>query len=141
MGAKLACPDKLCINVWGDAAIGFTGMDFETAVRERIPILSILLNNFSMAMELPIMSVSTEKYRATDISGNYADFAKALGGYGERVTEPGEIIPAICRGIAQTERGVPALLEFITCKELSLSKHPTRAAADVKQGAKVKHYA
>src|SRR5690606_36727169 len=34
MGAKLACPDKLCINVWDDAAIGFTGMDFETAVRE-----------------------------------------------------------------------------------------------------------
>ena len=47
MGAKLARPDKLCINVWGDAAIGFTGMDFETAVRERIPIMSILLNNFS----------------------------------------------------------------------------------------------
>jgi len=45
MGAKLAMPDKLCINVWGDAAIGFTGMDFETAVRERIPIMSVLLNN------------------------------------------------------------------------------------------------
>src|SRR5438105_681983 len=52
MGAKLAAPDKLCVNVWGDAAIGFTGMDFETAVRERIPILSVLLNNFSMAIEL-----------------------------------------------------------------------------------------
>ena len=48
MGAKLASPDKLCINAWGDAAIGFTGMDFETAVRERIPILSILFNNFSL---------------------------------------------------------------------------------------------
>ena len=57
MGAKLAQPDKLCINVWGDAAIGFTGMDFETAVRERIPILSILLNNFSMAIELKVMPV------------------------------------------------------------------------------------
>jgi acetolactate synthase-1/2/3 large subunit len=139
MGAKLACPDKLCINVWGDAAIGFTGMDFETAVRERIPILSILLNNFCMAMELPIMSVSTEKYRATDISGNYAELAKALGGYGERITEPGEIIPAIRRGIEQTEKGVPALLEFITAKELSLSKHPARTAQDARQGGKVKH--
>ena len=59
MGAKLAEPEKLCINVWGDAAIGFTGMDFETAVRENIPILSILFNNFSMAIELPIMPVST----------------------------------------------------------------------------------
>jgi hypothetical protein len=78
MGAKLAKPDKLCINVWGDAAIGFTGMDFETAVRERIPILSILLNNFSMAIELKVMPVSTEKYRSTDISGDYAAMARAL---------------------------------------------------------------
>ncbi len=123
MGAKLAKPDKLCINVWGDAAIGFTGMDFETAVRERIPILSILLNNFSMAIELKVMAVATEKYRSTDISGNYADMARAFGGYGERVTEPGEIIPAIKRGIAQTREGRPALLEFITQKETKTSDY------------------
>ncbi len=122
MGAKLAHPDKLCINVWGDAAIGFTGMDFETAVRERIPILSILLNNFSMAIELNVMPVSTEKYRSTDISGDYAAMARAFGGYGERVTEVSEIIPAIRRGIAQTEAGTPALLEFITCKETRVSR-------------------
>jgi thiamine pyrophosphate-dependent acetolactate synthase large subunit-like protein len=122
MGAKLARPDQLCINVWGDAAIGFTGMDFETAVRERIPILSILLNNFSMAIELDIMKVSTEKFRSTDISGNYAAMAQAFGGYGERVTEPGDIIPAIQRGIEQTKNGIPALLEVITSKETSISK-------------------
>jgi acetolactate synthase-1/2/3 large subunit len=121
MGAKLAQPEKLCINVWGDAAIGFTGMDLETAVRERIPILSILLNNFSMAMELPVMRVATEKYRGTDISGHYADLACALGAYGERITEPGEIVPAIQRGIRQTQDGRPALLEFITSKEISYS--------------------
>jgi thiamine pyrophosphate-dependent acetolactate synthase large subunit-like protein len=121
MGAKLANPDKLCINFWGDAAIGFTGMDFETAMRERIPILSVLSNNFSMAIELPVMPVSTERYRATDISGNYADFAKALGGYGERVTSPGEIIPAIKRGIEKTREGTPVLLEFITQKETKTS--------------------
>ena len=123
MGAKLACPEKLCINVWGDAAIGFTGMDFETAVRERIPILSILLNNFSMAIELKVMPVSTEKYRSTDISGDYAAMARAFGGYGERVTEPGQIREAIARGIAATESGQPALLEFITSKEVQVSRH------------------
>jgi len=122
MGAKLACPEKLCVNVWGDAAIGFTGMDFETAVRERIPILSILLNNFSMAMEIPIMPISTERFRATDISGDYSAMARALGAYGERITEPGEIVPAIRRGIEQTQKGVPALLEFITSKEIAVSK-------------------
>ncbi len=122
MGAKLAKPEKLCINVWGDAAIGFTGMDFETAVRERIPIMSILLNNFSMAIELKVMPVSTEKYRSTDISGDYAAMARAFGGYGERVTRPEEIIPAIRRGIEQTRKGVPVLLEFITSKETQVSK-------------------
>jgi len=121
MGAKLACPDKLCINVWGDAAIGFTGMDFETAVRERIPILSILLNNFSMAIELKVMPVSTEKYRSTDISGDYAAMARAFGGYGERVTDPGDIVAAIKRGIAATQAGQPALLEFITSQEVSIA--------------------
>jgi thiamine pyrophosphate-dependent acetolactate synthase large subunit-like protein len=123
MGAKLAAPEKLCINLWGDAAIGFTGMDFETAVRERIPILSVLLNNFSMAIELPVMPIATEKYRSTDISGNYADMAKAFGGYGERVTQPNEIVPAVRRAIKVTQEGTPALLEFITGKEIQYSMY------------------
>lgn len=122
MGAKLACPDKLCINVWGDAAIGFTGMDFETAVRERLPILSILLNNSSMAIELDIMPEATKRYRATDISGDYAAFARALGGYGERIGTVEDIVPAIRRGIEATARGQPALLEFITTKETRASR-------------------
>jgi thiamine pyrophosphate-dependent acetolactate synthase large subunit-like protein len=122
MGAKLVHPDKLCINVWGDAAIGFTGTDFETAVRERLPILSILLNNASMAIELPIMPKATEKFRATDISGDYAAMARAFGGYGERVTELSEIVPAIKRGIEQTQKGKPALLEFMTAQETRISK-------------------
>ena len=121
MGAKLARPDKLCINVWGDAAIGFTGMDFETAVRENIPILSILFNNFSMAIELPIMQVAREKYGSTDISGNYADMAKAFGGYGERIERPEDIIPAIERGIQKTQEGTAVLLEFITQQDHTYS--------------------
>lgn len=122
MGARLACPDKLCINVWGDAAIGFTGMDFETAVRERLPILSILLNNEAMAIELPIMPLATKHYRATDISGDYAAFARALGGHGERVSQPQEIVPAIRRALAAIENGKPALVEFMTAQETRASR-------------------
>jgi acetolactate synthase-1/2/3 large subunit len=121
IGAKLAHPDRLCINVMGDAAFGFTGLDFETAVRERIPILTVVLNNFSMAIELEIMPISTERYRSTDIGGDCAAIARALGGYGERVTEPGDIVPAIRRAVAATEAGTPALLEFITSKEVAMS--------------------
>jgi len=121
MGAKLAKPDHLCINVWGDAAIGFTGMDLETAARERIAILSILFNNSSMAIEIPVMPVSQAKYGATDITGNYADMATSLGCYAERVADPSEVVAALKRGIAATEEGRPALLEFITAKETTIS--------------------
>lgn len=122
MGAKLVHPEKLCINVWGDAAIGFTGTDLETAAREKAPILSILLNNSAMAIELPIMPVATDKYRSTDITGDYTMFAKSLGCYAERVEKPEDIIPAIKRAITATEAGQPALLEFITEQETVISK-------------------
>ena len=114
LGAKLARPDKLCINVWGDAAVGFTGTDIETAVRERLPILSILFNNATMATEHRTMPVATEKFRATDIGGDYTAFARALGAHGERVSDPKDIIPAIKRGVGKTKEGVPALIEFMT---------------------------
>ena len=121
MGAKLARPDMLSINVMGDAAFGMTGLDLETAVRERIPILTVVLNNFSMAIELGIMAYSTERYRTTDISGDYAAVARALGAYGERIEKLEDIVPAIRRGVAATEAGQPALLEFITSKEVDVS--------------------
>ena len=74
-----------------------------------------------MAIELKVMPVSTEKYRSTDISGDYAAMARAFGGYGERGSTPEDIIPAIKRGIEQTENGTPALLEFITSNEVDIS--------------------
>ncbi|MCO5091657.1 thiamine pyrophosphate-requiring protein [Bosea sp. (in: a-proteobacteria)] len=122
MGAKLACPDKLCINVWGDAAIGFTGTDFETAAREKIPVLSILLNNGGMATEIKNIPNAVKLYGANVITGNYADMARSLGAYAERIVDPAEIIPAIRRGIAQTKQGKPVLLEFITKQETLVSK-------------------
>lgn len=121
LGAKLIAPEKLCVHVCGDAAVGFTGMDFETAVRERLPILSIVLNNFCMACDLDLMPAATERFRSTDIGGNYADLARALGGYGERVAAPRDIVPALRRGIEKTRQGIPAMLEFITERAVDLS--------------------
>jgi acetolactate synthase-1/2/3 large subunit len=123
MGAKVAHPEKLCINYWGEAALGMTGMDFETCVRCQIPILSILSNNFGMKCEYAAMKVSHAKYRTCDISGNYADFAKAMGGYGERVTEPEQIVHAIVNGIRATKEGKPVLLEFITTQEVRFASN------------------
>lgn len=71
------------------------------------------------------MSVSTEKYRSTDISGDYAAMARAFGGYGERISQPKDIVRAIKRGIEKTQGGIPVLLEFITCKENEISRAGT----------------
>jgi acetolactate synthase-1/2/3 large subunit len=47
--------------------------------------------------------------------------ARAFGGYSERVTDPNDIVAALKRGIAATERGQAVLLEFITAKEIEIS--------------------
>jgi acetolactate synthase-1/2/3 large subunit len=121
MGAKLAAPDKFCVNFMGDAAFGMTGLDFETAVRNDIPITTVVLNNSAMAIEQHAMIVSHELYSARDIGGRYADLGTAMGGYAERVESPDEIVPAFQRARKQNEAGRAVLLEFITSQEHEFS--------------------
>ena len=121
MGAKLAAPDKFCVNFMGDAAFGMTGLDFETAVRSGIPILTIVLNNNSMAVETEHMKKSHELFRTRDLMGNYSDMAKAMGGWSERVADPAQIKDAIKRARKVTESGRAALLEFVTAQENTVS--------------------
>ena len=121
MGAKLAAPEKFCVNFMGDAAFGMTGLDFETAVRSSIPILTIVLNNNNMAVETRHMQTSHDLYRTRDLGGNYSDMAKAMGGWSERVTNPAEIKAAIVRARKATDSGRAALLEFVTSQEHTVS--------------------
>ena len=117
IGAKLAAPDKFCVHFMGDSAFGMTGLDFETAVRAGLPICCIVLKNSIMAVEANHMRVSHEKYKARLVGGDYADIARALGGWAERVELPQYVAPAIMRARRATEEGVPALLEIITSEE------------------------
>lgn len=121
LGAKLAAPDKFVVNFMGDAAFGMTGLDFETAVRSHIPILTIVLNNSTMAVETRHMALSHERYGTRDLGGNYADMARAMGGWAERVEEPAAVAPAIVRARRATEDGRAALLEFVTGAEIEYS--------------------
>jgi len=121
IGAKIAAPDKFCVNFMGDAAFGMTGLDFETAVRSNVPILTVVLNNSTMAIEIPHMKLSHEKYRARDLGGNYAGLARELGGWAERVDDPAEIADAFRRARRHTEEGRACLLEFITGAETAFS--------------------
>lgn len=117
MGAKLAAPDKLVVNFLGDTAFGMVGMDLETAVRENIPILTIVLNNSLMGNYDKYIPTATAKYGTRFTSGHYSAVASGLGAYSERIENPDEIRPALERGIRSTREGRPALLEFITNEE------------------------
>jgi acetolactate synthase-1/2/3 large subunit len=121
IGAKHAAPDKFCVHFMGDAAFGMVGLDFESAVRTDAPILAIVLNNSTMAIEIPSMKLSHERFKARDIGGNYAGIARDLGGWSERVTDPNEVGPAILRARRATENGQAALLEVITSAETEFS--------------------
>jgi acetolactate synthase I/II/III large subunit len=122
IGAKVAAPDKFCVNFMGDAAFGMTGLDFETAVRCGVPICTIVLNNSTMAIEIPHMKLSHEKHNARDLGGNYANLARDLGGWSERVEDPSQIGEAILRARRQTQEGRACLLEFITSQETAFSR-------------------
>jgi acetolactate synthase-1/2/3 large subunit len=124
MGAKLAEPDKLCVNMMGDAAIGMVGMDIETAVRHRIGILTIVFNNGIMAIERRNMPYASEAYDTLRQGGDYAKVAEALGAWSTRVEEPQEFVPALKQAVEVTKTGRPALLDCI-CKEgYDFSKYP-----------------
>ena len=123
MGAKLAAPKKLCVNVMGDAAIGMTGMDIETAARNRIAILTVVFNNGVMAAERDVLKLSTKKYGALTVSGNYSKVAEGLNVASMRVEKPAAIVPAIKNAVAVTESGSPFLLEFVVKEGYDFSRY------------------
>ena len=117
MGSKLAKPDWLTINLMGDAAFGMVGMDFETAARNRIPILTILMNNGVMGGYTKKQPIATEYYEIHRLSGDYRKVAEALGVCAERIEKVDDLESALKRAIAQAELGIPVLLEIITAEE------------------------
>ncbi|MGH2364898.1 MAG: thiamine pyrophosphate-requiring protein [Chloroflexota bacterium] len=119
LGAKMAQPSKLVINVLGDTGFGQCGMDLETATRERIPILTVLINNSAMGGYDRMQPVAQEKFNIKRMSGDYTGVAKALGAYAERVEKPADIAPAIKRAQEKIAGGQTALLEFITREDTS----------------------
>lgn len=117
LGAKLARPDRTVVHVLGDAAFGQGGLDIETAVRNRIGILTVLLNNSCLGGYDKHIPIATQRYRTRFLSGDYAKVAEGLGAYAEKIEKPAEIVPAVRRALAVTETGRPAVLEVITKEE------------------------
>ena len=122
IGAKIANPDKFCVNFMGDAAFGMSGLDIETAVRSGYPTTTILLNNGTMGGYDKRMPKAMNDFGAGHMTGDYAMIAEGLGATGIRVSDPNEVGPALkkARQINDNE-GKSVLLDVKTRTESKFS--------------------
>ena len=128
MGAKLANPDKLVVNVMGDASIGMTGMDLATASQYEIPIMTVLKHDSIFSGYDKHIPVAIERYGTSTMEGDYAAVAAALGCHAERVEKVGDLRPALERAIAATREDQPAFVDVMTTETRRLSMPDTFAS-------------
>jgi len=95
IGAKLAQPDKFCLNLMGDGAFGMSGIDIETSARAGVPITTVVLNNSGMATYPGGFPTARERYGVSQMQGDYAQIAEGMGAVGIPVARVGELAPAL----------------------------------------------
>lgn len=95
IGAKMANPDKFCLNLMGDGAFGMSGTDLETSARTGFSITTVLLNNSGMATYPGGFPTAREKYGVSHMQGDYAKIAEAMGAVGLTVRKVEEMAPAL----------------------------------------------
>ena len=127
IGAKLAQPNKFCVNVMGDGAFGMSGTDIETAARSQVPITTILLNNSAMATYTgnnrgAIGEDARTIYGISNMYGDYTKIAEGMGATGIKVTLTKDIAPALQKAQKLNEEGITVLIEVMTNIEERRSK-------------------
>jgi acetolactate synthase-1/2/3 large subunit len=117
IGAKLAYPDRQCVNVTGDAGVCYMMGNLEAVARYRIGITTLHINNGGYSGYGPgFWGGGHDPYtwKVSDHgSACMSSMARAVGLHAEDVTEPSEIIPALKRAFDENGKGRPAYLEFI----------------------------
>ncbi|MCZ6677423.1 MAG: thiamine pyrophosphate-requiring protein [Candidatus Poribacteria bacterium] len=111
IGAKLAKPDKFCLNFMGDGAFGMSGLDIETSVRAGAPITTVVLNNGGMATYPGGYPAARERYGTTEMTGDYAKIAEGMGACGITVIEPDEMVPALQQAQKLNAEGRAVLID------------------------------
>jgi thiamine pyrophosphate-dependent acetolactate synthase large subunit-like protein len=118
--AKLAYPERQCVNVTGDAGVGYMLGNFEALVRHQIGVTTIHINNGGFSGYGPgFWGPGHDPYTCElceHAVADMSDAARAMGCYAEDVTDPAEIIPALRRAFCENETGRPAYLEII-CRQ------------------------
>jgi len=104
IGAQVAKPDKQVIALTGDGSFGMNGFEIDTAVRENLPVLTVICNNGGWTADNPPKPGRDLPFTS------YERIVEVLGGHGERVERPEDIRPALERA---AKAGVPACVNVI----------------------------
>lgn len=121
LAAKLAKPDKRVLVYEGDGSFGLNGMELETMVRHDIPVVMVVGNDGAWnQIRVPQRTFYGEERAVATKLGDavrYDKMAEALGGYGELVDDPEEVVPAIERAYAS---GLPAVVNVLVDEATNL---------------------
>lgn len=112
MAAQLARPGKRVLMIYGDGSFGLNGMEFESMVRQKLPVVAIIGNDGAWGqIKHPQRAIVGHTTAAELTPGTrYDKMVEALGGYGELVERPEEIRPALERAFAS---GLPACVNVL----------------------------
>jgi len=112
MAAQIARPDQKVLILHGDGAFGLNGMEFESMVRQRLPIVSIIGNDGAWGQIKHPQKTMIGHATAAELAPGirYDKMVEALGGYGELVERPEDIRPALERAFAS---GLPACVNVL----------------------------
>jgi acetolactate synthase-1/2/3 large subunit len=117
IGAQVACPDRLVVDVAGDGSIQMNIQELATAVQYRLPVKVVILNNRYLGMVRQWQELFYEKrYIATDLEQgpDFAKLAEAYGAVGLRATKPQEVVSVLKQGL---ESPGPAMMDFWVARE------------------------
>ncbi|MDO8903573.1 thiamine pyrophosphate-binding protein [Hydrogenophaga sp.] len=127
IAASLACPGRTVVVATGDGAFGFNAMEIDTAVRQQAPVLIVVANNGSWAIEVRDQQETHGKVVGTHLQfADHAAMARAFNMHAERVERAEDLPAAIGRALAELRAGRPALLDVIVT--------PEAASSDAKSG-------
>jgi acetolactate synthase-1/2/3 large subunit len=114
IAAALAFPERTVAVVTGDGAFGFNAMEIDTAKRHQAPLLIVVANNGSWAIEVRDQKETHGKVVGTELQyADHAAMARAFGLHAERVERADQLAGAIERALANR----PALLDVVVTPE------------------------
>ena len=115
MGAKAAVPERPVVAFTGDGGFFYHIAEIETAVRNKINLVTVVLNNQAMAFQTHLLrslwpgSRNLDKLSEFGVT-NFAGIAGEMGAWGIRVTDPKDIGQAVRQAI---DADMPAVIDVI----------------------------